>query len=321
MIVGQDRLLKKLLNYVKENNMAHAYIFHGEEGLGKSLIALEFASMILCKEDDIEKRPCGKCSSCKKIDSGNHPDLYLLEPEKKEYTAEQLTEIQKDMRIKPNESERKVFIFEDGDNLSTNFQNKFLKILEEPPESVIILITVNNIETLLDTTVSRCQTIKINNVSTEIAKNYISEKYGELEDNNFIISFSGGNIGKAIRLIEDTDFMIIRDRAIKLTEDISYGDIIKTMENISFLEEEKDNIYDILDILEIWFRDVLLNLKTYEKKYIINTDKYDTIKKEAEKIDSEKVYKILDIIENTRLGLNQNANYTSLINRMLIEMN
>lgn len=320
-IVGQDKLLSNLRNYIKNEKMVHAYIFYGEEGIGKTTLAKEFAAMILCKEKDVNKRPCGKCSSCIKFNSGNHPDMYILEPEKKEYTIDQLSEIQKNMRIKPNESERKVFIFTEGDSLSVSFQNKFLKILEEPPESVVILITVNNIESLLDTTVSRCQSIKVNPVTLDDSIKYMASKYGDIADHRFIISFANGNIGKVQRLAEDQEFISLRDKVIDMTETIADKDLLKTMDKSAFFEEEKDNIYDILDILELWFRDILLYLKIEKKDYIINSDKYDIIKREANKFNADKIYEILDVIDSTKSDLKRNSNYTSSINRMLIEMN
>ncbi len=320
-IVGQDKLLSNLRNYIKSEKMAHAYIFYGEEGIGKTTLAKEFAAMILCKEKDFSLRPCGKCSSCIKFSSGNHPDMYILEPEKKEYTIDQLSEIQKNMRIKPNESEKKVFIFTEGDSLSVSFQNKFLKILEEPPESVVILITVNNIESLLDTTVSRCQSIKVNPVSVDDSIKYMASRYGDIEDHRFIISFANGNIGKVQRLAEDHDFINLREKVIDITEIISEKDLLKTLDKSEFFEDEKDNIYDILDILELWYRDILLYLKIEKKDYIINSDKYDIIKREATRFSADKIYEILAVIDSTKSDLKRNSNYTSSINRMLIEMN
>lgn len=318
-IVGQDKLLHKLFHSLETGKLGHAYIFNGEEGIGKKTISTEFAAMILCRGPK-DGRPCGQCSSCIKIKSNSHPDLYVESPEKREYTVEQLSDIQKEMRIKPNESDRKVFIFTEGDKLTVNFQNKFLKILEEPPETVVIIILVNNIKTLLETTVSRCQVIKVNPVSQGQSLEHINQRYGDLENLKFILAFADGNIGRAIKIIEDESFLRMRSETVEVIKDIVSKDTLKIMSNSVFFEENRDQVMEILDIMILWFRDILIQTKTDGIEYVINSDHYETIKEQAGLLDCEKIYGIIDILESNKSMLKNNVNYSTAIVNMLIDI-
>lgn len=319
-IAGQDKILNGFRKSAENGRLSHAYLITGDRGLGKKLIAREFAATILCKNPDSREKPCGVCSSCHKLLSGNHPDVHIFRPEKKEYTVDQLDSIQDIMRRRPNESEKSIFIFEEGDSLSVSFQNKFLKILEEPPESVIIIIIADNAEKLLETTLSRVRTVKINPVPSEVCRNYIEEKYGKNEETAFAAEFANGNIGRAVELISDGEFRELREKTVRIAELVSAGDRIKLIESLDFFEDNKDSSGEILNILSIWFRDILIYLKTSCKDYIINTDKYDIIKEEGKKLSSDQIYEIMGKIEDTKWRLNQNANYTSTMTNFLIEI-
>ena len=130
-ILGNDNIKELLTNAVKNNKASHSYMFVGTEGIGKRLIAKEFAKMILCTD---ENKYCGKCKSCMEFDSDNNPDFRIIAPDGNSLKIEQIREFQNKVAEKPIISNRKVYIINDSDKMTTEAQNCLLKTLEEPPE-------------------------------------------------------------------------------------------------------------------------------------------------------------------------------------------
>ena len=136
-IIGQDRIINFLKAAIKNDRLAHAYVFEGQEGVGKGLTAVEFTKAINCKNKGLG---CGVCSACLKIDKGNHSDINIIRPSGNSIKNVQIEEFQNNIFLKPYESHKKVFIIEDSDTMTISAQNRLLKILEEPPEYGIIIL-------------------------------------------------------------------------------------------------------------------------------------------------------------------------------------
>lgn len=322
-IVGNKKTIERLKKSAKAGELSHSYIFEGPDGIGKKTMAMEFAKMVLCIS---EEKPCGICSSCRKIESGNHPDLFVQKPEKKKnavkssYSVSDIEKIQMEMRRKPNESEKKLFIITEGEKLSVDSQNKFLKTIEEPMENVITLILVSNSNMLLKTTTSRCQLVKLERVSPEDMANYLECNYGDIENMETVLAFSDGNIGRAIELLKDESFQSRRDRVIDITMDIMEKDITKVFSGLKFFEEEKGYAVEMLDIMVSWFRDLLVLQKTGDGRYLINRDKARTLKTQTGILSISQIYDIVKRVEDTKLDLNKNVNYQLAIELLLLKI-
>ena len=137
-IIGNDKIKEMLYKSVKDKKTSHSYLFVGIEGIGKKEIAKEFAKMLLCISDN---KYCNTCKSCIEFDSNNNPDFLYIEPEGNSVKIEQIRYIQRKIQEKPIISNKKVYIINDADKMTTEAQNCLLKTLEEPPEySTIILM-------------------------------------------------------------------------------------------------------------------------------------------------------------------------------------
>lgn len=316
-IIGNEKTIARLKRSVDMKEMSHAYIFEGPEGIGKKLLALEFSAMILCLSRDGD-RPCGKCSSCQKIKSKNHPDLFVESPEKREYSVDEISKIQNEMRRKPNESEKKIFIVEKGERLSLKAQNKFLKTIEEPLDNVITIILVDNINRLLKTTVSRCQHLKLESIGQAEIVDYLANQGYADDKMEFIVSFADGNIGKALDLLEDSSFVERRDKVIDVIDDIILRDRTKVFSHMKFFEDEKENAETMLDIIHTWFRDMLILKKFSNDRYLINVDKLQTLKTQSEKLSIKRIYDIVKRVEDTKQDLNRNVNYQLSVEMLLL---
>ena len=123
-ILGNDKIKETLINSVKNNRASHSYLFIGTEGIGKKLIAKEFAKMILCTD---ENKYCNKCKSCIEFDTSNNPDFKIIEPDGNSLKIEQIREFQSKVAEKPIISNKKVYIINDADKMTRRSSKLFVK--------------------------------------------------------------------------------------------------------------------------------------------------------------------------------------------------
>jgi DNA polymerase-3 subunit delta' len=235
-IVGhknQREFLKKSFNNSK---MSHAYLFSGLDAIGKKEIALEFAQLINKQKKD-------------------SPDIIIVEPELS-IKILQIENMQKRLSLKPFSAPYKIAIINDADKMTVHAQNRLLKTLEEPKGQTIIILISSKPETLLETIISRVQSLKFYALSKQEMRNFLKEKVSisELEK---LIFISEGKPGKAISLIKDSKKM---DESWKMFNDIKNiikSDIASRFKYINdFLN--KDNYKEFLDIFLRYFRLTLL---------------------------------------------------------------
>ncbi len=135
-----ETILKRFAKLLVANRLAHAYLFVGPQGLGKSEAALSVAKLVNCERND--GTFCDECSSCRRITSGNHPDIYRLDRgEEETIKIEQVRELLSRTAFRPFEARRKVFIIKNIEDLTTEAGNALLKTLEEPTASNLLLLT------------------------------------------------------------------------------------------------------------------------------------------------------------------------------------
>lgn len=286
-IIGNEKNKQILEKSVSLNKTSHSYIFWGIEGIGKKLIAKEFAKMILCLE---QNKYCGKCKSCIEFDTNNNPDFILLEPNEGKLKIEQIREMQRKIAEKPIISEKKVYIINDADTMTTEAQNCLLKTLEEPPEYSSIILISSNENNLLSTIKSRCSRIYFESISEEEIKKYIKEKYNE-EPNKNILELSQGSIGKIIKLKEHQELYENLERILTNLKNKDLLDIIQMSEEIYKSKEEINSILEYINVLS-------LELSKKNIKYI----------------------KCISIIEETKKRLKANSNYDMCIDNMLFNI-
>jgi len=318
-VIGHDGIIKNLQNTIKHKNISHSYLFEGPKAIGKVKLANVFAKTLLCEEQGI--RPCNKCSSCLKFDSGNHPDFHIEGPDGDYFKKGQIEEIQRTMRMLPYEGIRKVYILEDVDKMTEEAQNSFLKTLEEPPAYAIIIMSTINSYSLLPTIISRCQLLKFTPVVNHKIERILIDKYSKSEeDAKFITSFSGGIIGKAIELSQSEVFRKLREDTIDVIDKALNGDKFKIFSLNGFFEENKGEIEDILDIIQIWFRDILLMKESSNSRFLINKDKIEILNSQCNKLSKDKIHDIIEVVRRTKDNIASKVNYQLSIEVMLLKI-
>lgn len=309
-VVGHKDILKYISSAVENNRVSHAYILNGERGSGKKMLANLFAMTLLCETGDNE--PCGKCHSCKRAESGNHPDIIRVTHEKPNSISvdDIRTQVNNTVDIKPYQGPYKVYIIPQADMMTPQAQNAILKTIEEPPSYAVFLLLTENAETLLPTINSRCVMLKLRNIKDTLIKKYLMENL-EIPDYkaDMCTAFAQGNMGRAIMLANSDHFNEIREEAVQLLKHISemeLNEIVAAVKNISVYKLE---ITDYLDIIMIWYRDVLLYKATKEIDKVVFKDQLQSIKEQARKSSYEGIELILESLEKAKARLKANVNF------------
>jgi DNA polymerase-3 subunit delta' len=194
-VIGQDRAMGMILRTLGENKVPSAYLFSGESGIGKRYAALNLAKAVNCLNPVTSTKPqgldegqkhcsllidaCDGCISCKKIDSGTHPDLMVITPEKGEIRVGEIRKVEEALSFKPYEGRRKVVIIDDADTMNQSAANAFLKTLEEPPDESLLILIAANPDMLPDTIRSRCSCIRFVPLSPRACEQVIRTVLGK----------------------------------------------------------------------------------------------------------------------------------------------
>lgn len=198
-LVGNSKINLSITNALKENRLPHAILIEGENGNGKHTLAYYLASFAVCSGDN---SPCGVCKNCSMKLS--HPDIKIITPEdnKKNISVAQIRELKNDAYIKPHMAKRRVFIIDYAHTLNEQSQNALLKVLEEPPESVLFILITESRSALLETIISRCIILTLTAPEKKEAVEYLKSvtEFSEEEIEN-ALEDSKNNIGKALNLL------------------------------------------------------------------------------------------------------------------------
>lgn len=200
--VGNKLAIAMLKKALLSKRIASAYLFHGPDGVGKSLAALNFARALVCERGG--SHACGRCSSCRRVDSGNHPDLHWYRPVGKMRVVkiDSVRELIAQAGLKAFEANWKVFLIEEADRMNVEAQNAVLKTLEEPPGRSVLILISSNPAGLLPTIVSRCQGICFLPIPEDELEAAVAEKWGlGPEKARLVAALACGSIGAAKRLL------------------------------------------------------------------------------------------------------------------------
>ena len=271
-ILGNDLIKKSMVSSALLGRVSHAYIISGADGSGKKLLANAFAKSILCGKIPllggvprsggvVHEGYCGTCKSCKTYDSGNNPDLVFISPQKTSLGIEEIREnIIENLSVLPYEAAKRVYIINDAHKLTPAAQNAMLLTLEAGPKFAVFLLLANSLANFLPTILSRCINYKVQPLNEDVIRSYL-ENNMQLEGSKAQIaaSFAHGSLGRAIALATDEDFTALRTMVLNLAQKPDFMDIAEIFAAAKSLEQYKDQVNDILDILKLHYRDTLIS--------------------------------------------------------------
>ncbi|MBR3133791.1 MAG: DNA polymerase III subunit delta' [Clostridia bacterium] len=282
-IIGNKKNRVFLDKVVKSKNIIQAYLFIGKEGIGKKLIAEEFAKKILC----FELSGNDNCKSCIRFESKNHPDFSLLNEESTTIKINDVRELIDRVIEKPILSERKVYIINDADKMTKEAQNCLLKTLEEPQDYAVIILIADNENMILNTIKSRCTRILFDSLTNEKINDLLKQKGYNNSITENMYNLFGGSIGKAEKMIQKKEIYDSVDRLLMK---------IGTTNKLDFYLEGKqiyikDEIQGILEYLIV----SLYNLGRKNQNYL----------------------NCVNIVQETINKINSNCNFDMCLDNML----
>ena len=258
-IVGQERPVSILTSAVASGRVHHACLFTGLSGVGKKQAAIAFAAALNCRSSEKEGYSCSRCSSCLRIASGAHPDVWQMEPDGQTIKIAPIRELGRRIHYPPFEGRCKVAILNQADRMSLPAQNALLKELEEPPSRTVIILLTEKPESLLTTVVSRCQRIRFGPLSPRIIAQKLSEEMGVPNDDPRLVMatiLSEGSVGRALKLMEEGAFEE-RQAIIEALESVSDGNIEVIIELSEQLGANRERARQACEVLQVWYHDRL----------------------------------------------------------------
>lgn len=317
-IIGHEKNIDHLQKAMEHGQVSHAYIFNGEDGIGKMTMAKAFAKALLCEK----KESCGTCQSCIQMDSDNHPDVIYVTHEKAGITVDDIRDqVNRSILIKPYSSDHKIYIIDEADKMNVAAQNALLKTIEEPPAYAIIILLTDNKDFLLETILSRCVVLNFGPVKEEQVREYIISHYGENnEREELAISYSMGNIGKAIKVMESDDFIERKDFCLNLLSHLNKWDVHEIILCLKQIDNYKEHIYDFFDIISIYYRDILLLKVTGLPNKTVFKEKFSVMKNQSIYLSFEGIDTIIKEVEKAKVRLKANVNFDVTLELLLFVM-
>ena len=315
-IIGNEDVKEYFRKALRNNTLAHSYIFEGPSGVGKKTLAIEIAKAILCEGEG--DKPCNSCKACTMIDSSTHPDLITIEKENNLIKIDVVREkLVKELSIKPYMSEHKIVIIDDADYININGQNAILKSIEEPPSYATIILICENLAALLHTIKSRCLNIRFNSINEQSMEEFIHKYNLPGSKQKIYTKLAEGSIGSLVNIVEDEEYLELRKNSIDYLERLYKGQILELYNVVQEVAEQKAYIDQILKFWLLWFRDVMI-VKTTDSKDLYFIDYINAVTDNANKFSYTKLSKVIEQIKQAIIDVKQNINITFILENLLL---
>ncbi len=264
-----------------------------------------------------------ECRSCKQEMNRNQPDIIRVVHEKPNtISVEEIrTQVNGDIMIKPYSSPYKIYIIDEAEKLSVQAQNALLKTIEEPPVYAVILLLTTNAGILLPTIRSRCVTLDLKPVAPGVLKEYLMRELEIPEYRaNICTAFAQGNVGKAKRLALSGEFSEMLEHAVHLVKYIQDMEVADIITDLKRIDTYKMEINDYLDILMVWYRDVLMFKATRDADHLVFSDELISIREKVKKSSYEGLESVIKALDKAKVRLNANVNFEMALELLLLTM-
>ncbi len=318
-IIGHEEVLRHFKMSIEKGKVSHAYILNGEKGTGKKLVASVVAKALQCESGEADA--CDTCHSCVQAESGNQPDIIWVGHEKPGVISvdEVREQINRDIIVKPYSSRYKIYIIPDAHLLNPQAQNALLKTIEEPPEYAILFLLTDNIEKMLPTIVSRCVGLNMKPLREVDMIRYMTSQLGVSEDTAYFCErFAFGNLGKAVRLAKSENYQEIKDTTIRLLRQIYDMDMEDILASTKKLADYQLEMQDLMDIMQMWYRDVLMFKITNSTNQLVFRDEYAAMKQQSAKISYEGIDNVIKALDKMKIRLEANVNFAVAMELLLL---
>lgn len=343
----QEKIKSFFEHSIKNDRLAHAYIFYGGEGRGKEAFALELAKAINCQSG--EEKPCQACPPCVKINALNHPDIKFILPVSKQLAAEKvlgllrekaknpyvpvnisghkniaietIRELKNESKYAPYEAAKRVFIISGAEYFSREAANSFLKLLEEPPADLLIILITDDYNALLETIRSRCQPIYFPEFKMAEIKAILQQYAEEAEDIESLVRISQYNLKKVFRLFH-SDYARQRESVHRLLKAVASDNMLTVAEIVDEITQRRDKNYilETLNLLTLWIRDALHYQIMEKNDDFVNQDLAETIENFARFYNGADMEILIEAIERACWEIERNMHPTLTLTNLTIKM-
>jgi DNA polymerase III subunit delta' len=300
-VIGQDRAIAVLRRSISMGRVAHAYLFSGIEGCGKRKSALAFVQAVFCGKDEA----CGVCPSCRKLASGQHPDLHILEPDGAFIKIDQVRELQKELSFRPFEAPKKACIIDGADRLNLSSGNALLKTLEEPPGDALMILIAPERSAVLQTILSRCQALSFQPLSAELVEGRLVRDGFPAEAARVAATLSGGSLRRGIDIATDG---VLEGRGSFLERIIALNlkDVASLFAAAEEFAADKEGLPGLLELLLSFLRDILIYRST--PGALANADLEQLIAREAARCSERRIMELIEQLVAMRRMFARNVN-------------
>ena len=326
-VLGQGQAKHILSQALSHSRLSHAYLFYGPDSIGKKLMAVEFAKALNCLSSAPDNA-CGNCDSCRKIESRVHPDFFFLEPTKSTPTAreaaikiDEIRELQKKLGFLPYEAKAKVAVVDQVEKMNLQACNAFLKTLEEPPSSTVLILITSNIYKLLPTMISRCQGIRFNPLTPEHIREILQKQEapewnpGEID---LRVGRSQGQVSRALSE-EATQTSAYRREMIGLIDQVSFKRMDLLFQWSKAMSKGSEPLPQILDEMTGLLRDLMFIKSGGNTGQLFNTDLWAELEPVARRKPLSHLLKMAEAVNQTQYALSGNANAQLALETMLLD--
>lgn len=306
--------------------------------MGKRSAAVSFAMALNCKKREFSPydetatdgdmkvetvSACGHCRSCRKIESGSHPDLIRVQPTGPHIRIDQIRELCRILAMKPYEAEYRTVVISEAHRMNAEAGNALLKMLEEPPDRTILILTASTAADILPTIVSRCRHIRFNPIPVSLLAKELMEKQGMTFENAHALAvLSGGSLSKARKLPEN-NWINRRHWLLDIFDMLVPGQhsdpgLSRLFAAVSVLYTDKDLAVDCLEILKTLYRDILI--VNYQSDNLLNPDGREKIEAAAGRMDTDDILGAIGAIDTALDRIRSNANVRLVLETLLLTL-
>ncbi len=325
-LIDQQHATSLLRGALRSGRIAHAYLFVGPAGVGRLTAARAFAQALLCSAGGDDA--CGRCAACRKVEAGAHPDLRVVSPsgrtdtgaERRAVGIDQIRELKRDSSFPPYEARWKVFIVEDADTMRAEAANSLLKILEEPPPGIVIILIAESAAGVLPTLVSRSQLVRFAFVPAPDIARALTERMGiSAARAGFLAALSAGRVGAAFAAARGGEEPFEqRHGAVQFLEAVLGEDVAAGLDAAEALARRRDDIERWLDIALLWIRDVIVWQETRDPSLLVNLDEQPAIAGWAARAEGDRFRRSAEAIEAAKAHLRANLNPRLVLEALVV---
>lgn len=319
-ILGQEQPLLVLRRAVAAEKVAQAYLFAGPEGVGKATCAEALAAALNC-----ETAPglgCDTCTSCEKIAGGHHPDLIRLQPDKTMIKIDQVRQLEQRLSFPPHEGRHRLVLIDGADRLNLNAANALLKSVEEPRPRTLFVLVASAAHLVAPTLVSRCQRVRFSPLEIAVVEQVVElhDHGASHEEVRAAVGLSEGSAKRALRLLEGEQIAFIRKTVEALLGAARGQEAVTIFETAADAGRDRVLLGESFDVVRVWLRDLLLCHEGLEEGRVVNSDRLEELRREAEGHSLVSILRQLRAVDEAQAALRGNVHATLVMENLCLGM-